>query len=68
MVVSFGALDKYKINKDDIMKVLVFPFPILLYGCESWTLKTREKGRIESFGLFAWRGRLGKSIKLTLVF
>ena len=30
-------------------------FPVVLYGCESWTIKTSECWRIDSFELWCWR-------------
>eukprot|EP00794_Sanderia_malayensis_P008524 gene8524-9439_t len=47
----------YKVTKMKIMQTLVFP--ILLYAAESWTLLQREKKRIRSFELWAWRRMLG---------
>ena len=30
-------------------------FPVVMYGCESWTIKKAEQGRIEVFELWCWR-------------
>ena len=30
-------------------------FPVVMYGCESWTIKKTELQRIESFELWCWR-------------
>ena len=30
-------------------------FPVVMYGCESWTIKKIENGRIEAFKLWCWR-------------
>ena len=30
-------------------------FPVVMYGCESWTLKKAEHGRIDAFELWCWR-------------
>ena len=30
-------------------------FPVVLYGCESWTIKKAECRRIDSFELWCWR-------------
>ena len=30
-------------------------FPIVMYGCESWTIKKAECGRIDAFKLWCWR-------------
>ena len=29
--------------------------PVLMYGCESWTIKKAECGRIDAFELWCWR-------------
>ena len=39
-------------------KVCVFTvmvFPVVMYGCESWTVKKAEHGRIDAFKLWCWR-------------
>ena len=30
-------------------------FPVVMYGCESWTLKKAESRRIDAFELWCWR-------------
>ena len=30
-------------------------FPVIMYGCESWTVKKAEHWRIDAFELFCWR-------------
>ena len=30
-------------------------FPVVMYGCESWTIKKAECGRIDAFVLWCWR-------------
>ena len=30
-------------------------FPVVVYGCESWTIKKAEHGRIDTFELWCWR-------------
>ena len=30
-------------------------FPVVMYGCESWTVKKAECGRIDAFELWCWR-------------
>ena len=39
----------YFANKVHLVKAMVFP--VILYGCESWTLKKAEHGRIDAFEL-----------------
>ena len=55
------------INLDNILKsrditlpkivhlVNVMVFPVVMYGCESWTIKTTESQRIDAFELWCWR-------------
>ena len=35
--------------------VKVMFFPVVMYGCESWTIKKVEHGRIDAFELWCWR-------------
>ena len=30
-------------------------FPVVMYGCESWTVKKAERRRIDAFDLWCWR-------------
>ena len=39
--------------KVHLVKVMVFP--VVMYGCESWTLKKAEHRRIDAFELWCWR-------------
>ena len=36
-----------------LVKTMVFP--VVMYGCESWTVKTAESQRIDAFELWCWR-------------
>ena len=36
-----------------LVKAMVFP--VVMYGCESWTLKEAENRRIDAFELWCWR-------------
>ena len=36
-----------------LVKVMVFP--VVMYGCESWTIKKAECPRIDAFELWCWR-------------
>ena len=36
-----------------IVKAMVFP--VIMYGCESWTIKKAECQRIDAFELWCWR-------------
>ena len=58
---------KVKTNLDSILKsrditlltkvrlVKIMVFPVVLYGCESWTVKKAERRRIDAFELWCWR-------------
>ena len=39
--------------KVHIVKAMVFP--VVMYGCESWTVKKAEHQRIDAFELWCWR-------------
>ena len=36
-----------------LVKAMVFP--VVMYGCESWTIKKTERQRIDVFELWCWR-------------
>ena len=38
-----------------VLLVKAMVFPVVMYGCESWTLKKAERGRIDAFELWCWR-------------
>ena len=40
-------------TKVHLVKVMVFP--VVMYGCESWTIKKGEHQRIDAFDLWCWR-------------
>ena len=40
-------------TKVHIVKAMVFP--VVMYGCESWTIKKTEQQRINAFELWCWR-------------
>ena len=40
-------------TKVHLVKAMVFP--VVVYGCESWTTKKAECQRIDAFGLWYWR-------------
>ena len=44
MIVASGP------NKVSLVKALVFPG--VIYGCESWTIRNAERGRIDAFVLW----------------
>ena len=40
-------------TKVHLVKAMVFP--VIMYGCESWTVKKAERQRIDAFELWCWR-------------
>ena len=40
-------------TKVRLVKAMVFP--VVMYGCESWTIKKAERKRIDAFELWCWR-------------
>ena len=40
-------------TKVRLVKAMVFP--VVIYGCESWTVKKAERRRIDAFELWCWR-------------
>ena len=40
-------------TKVHLVKAMVFP--VVMYGCESWTVKKAERPRIDAFELWCWR-------------
>ena len=43
----------YFANKVHLVKAMVFP--VVMYGCESWTIEKAECRRIDAFELWCWR-------------
>ena len=53
-------LDSILKNRDitlptKVRQVKVMVFPMVMYGCESWTVKKSEHQRIDAFELWCWR-------------
>ena len=71
---------KVMTNLDNILKIrdITFPtkvhlvkamvFPVVMYGCESWTIKKAERGRIDAFELWCWRKLFLKKIFIFTLF
>ena len=49
----FKSRDIILLTKVHLVKTKVFP--VVMYGCESWTVKKAERRRIDSFELWCWR-------------
>ena len=64
---AYSLEKKVTINLDSIFKsrditlptkvrlVKAMVFPVVMYGCESWTVKKAERQRIDAFELWYWR-------------
>ena len=53
-------LDSISKSRDITLPTKVLPvkamvFPVVMYGCESWTIKKAERQRIDAFELWCWR-------------
>ena len=48
-------------TKVHLVKAMVFP--VVMYGCESWTLKKTERQRIDAFELWCSKGTLESSLE-----
>ena len=49
----FKSRDITLLTKVRLVKAMVFP--VIMYGCESWTVKKAERQRIDAFELWCWR-------------
>ena len=49
----FKSRDITSLSKVRLVKVMVFP--VVMYGCESWTVWKAEHQRIDAFELWCWR-------------
>ena len=66
-VLEWGAIVFSMTNLDSILKsrditlprkvhlVKAMVFPVVMYGCESWTVKKAERQRIDAFELWCWK-------------
>ena len=50
---TLKSRDIHLLTKVYIVKAMVFP--VVMYGCESWTIKKAEHWRIDAFELWCWR-------------
>ena len=49
----FKSRDITLLTKVRLVKAMVFP--VVMYGCEDWTVKKAEHHRIDAFELWCWR-------------
>ena len=57
---AMANLDRVLKSKDITLCTMVcigkaMVFPVVMYGCESWTIKEAESQRIDAFELWCWR-------------
>ena len=45
--------DSTLLTKVCLLKAMIFP--VVMYGCEGWTIKKAERRRIDAFELWCWR-------------
>ena len=55
--IIFKSRDISLPTKARLVKAMVFP--VVMYGCKSWTVKKAERRRIDAFELWCWRRLLG---------
>ena len=67
VIYNLKVLRKVMTNLDSILKsrditlstkvrlVKAMVFPVVMYGCKSWTIKNAERKRIDAFELWYWR-------------
>ena len=53
LVSIFKSRDISLLTKVHVVKAMVFP--VIMYGCETWTVKKAERQRIDAFELWCWR-------------
>ena len=53
LVSIFKSRDITLLTKVRLVKAMVFP--VVMYGCESWTVKKAEHQKIDAFELWCWR-------------
>ena len=49
----FKSRDTTLPTKVSLVKAMVFP--VVMYGCESWTVKKAERQRLDAFELWCWK-------------
>ena len=60
---AMNSLDSILKSRDitlptKVCLVKAMAFPVIMYGCESWTMKEAERQRIDAFELWCWKGLL----------
>ena len=53
---SSSSLSAIRVVSSEYLRLLrLLVFPVVMYGCESWTVKKAEPQRIDAFELWCWR-------------
>ena len=53
---SSSSLSAIRVVSSAYLRLLILlVFPVVMYGCESWTIKKAEHQIIDAFGLWCWR-------------
>ena len=52
-ILSVFTSCKFETLEVRLVKAMVFP--VVMYGCESWTMKRAERRRVDAFELWCWR-------------
>ena len=57
LLTSFGSILKSRdvILPTKVCQVKAMVFPVVMYGCQSWTIKKAEHQRLDAFELWCWR-------------
>ena len=57
VMTTLGSILKSRdiILSTNICLVKAMVFQVVMYGCESWTIRKAEHKRVDAFGLWAWR-------------
>ena len=53
VMINLDSIDVTLSTKVHLVKAMIFP--VVMYGCESWTIKKAEHWRIDAFELWCWR-------------
>ena len=55
IISNYSNLSPFFTLATKVRLVMAMVFPVVMYGCESWTVKKAERQRIDAFELWCWR-------------
>ena len=55
VIAAMKLKDTYSLERKRSVYSRLWFFPVVMYGCESWTIKKAESKRIDTFELWCWR-------------